>query len=502
MDEHGTGPEGPTPSGDGSGNTGGLAGLEGYDRVTLLGRGGTAAVYSATRRADSTPVAIKVFDEPDSSAFSRQRRAAASLGDIDGVLGVLDEVELSDGRRCLILPFAAGGSLADHMDRFGPMAPADVAALGAPLARALGAAHRADVLHRDVKPSNVLMDGPGRTLLADFGAATTVEPSTATETMAVTIMYAAPEVLERGDADARSDIYSLGLTLLALAIGRHPMGDEGDSGLAALINRICTDGVPDPGELGLPDGLAAVLRRASEMDPDERYASADQFAAALDEVAVAPSVAPIDSQRTPRSERRMRRAAAWMLVGVSAATIALAVLGMQLWSADTADIAADQADDAARDATVERFGEPATEASGRLGPLYEQAYATYVGRMEPGCEDGENLVQLSIHAGPADNARRVATPWDAVAGDGAGTFVSYMPCDTGTDEARYFLGATGRWFVLIAEFSDDQYQRMSASMRDNEVSESPDYTVDDDVLETLENPDVYRGWAIIDQEAE
>ncbi len=89
-----------------------------------------------------------------------------------------------------------------------------------------------------------------------------------------------------------------------------------------------------------------------------------------------------------------------------------------------------------------------------------------------------------------------------MSGDGAGTFMSYMPCDTGIDEARYILGATGRWFVFVAEFDDEQYERMSTWMRENENSPSPDYTVDEDILATLEDPDVYRGWASIDQAAE
>ena len=477
-----------------------IGGLEGYERLTLLGRGGTATVYSARRRSDGAAVAIKIFDGPSSSAFERQARASEHIGDIDGVLGVLDQVELPDGRRCLVLPFAPGGSLADRLDRFGPVAPAEVATLGESLARALGAAHAAGVLHRDVKPSNVLIDGAGRPLLADFGAATSVEPSTATETMAVTIMYAAPEVLESGTAGARSDVYSLGLTLLALATGRHPMGDEGDSGLAALINRICTDGVPDPGELGLPEGLAAVLRRATEMDPAARYVTAEQFAAALDQVAGAPAVAPVDSQRTPRSTSGDARPKAAMLLSVAAVTVLLSVGGVRLWSNDRATADAEQARQDAFEVAVDRFGEPVTEANGVLGPLFEQSYADYVGMLEPGCEDDQNLVELSILAGPEQ--QEMTTPWEVMQGEETGAWLSYMPCDTGTDEARYFLGSTGRWFVSVVEFDDEVYDPISEQMRANENSPSPDYTVNDRINAALENPDAFKGWALIEQAEE
>jgi hypothetical protein len=474
-----------------------VAGLDGYARLTLVGRGGSASVYSATRVADAAEVAVKVFDAPDSSAYERQRRAGEKLRGVEGVLEVLDDVRLPDGRTCLVFPFAAGGSFADRMDRFGTTDPARVAELGAAVARALDAAHDAGVLHRDVKPSNVLIDGSGRPQLADFGAAASIEPATATDTMAVTIMYAAPEVLELGVADERSDVYSLGLTLMALASGSHPIGQEGDSGLAALVNRICTVGPPDPAELGCPEGLAAVLRRATALDPGERYPSAARFAEALDEAAGDPATAPTDSTTRPRAGATGARRARWL--AATAAIAALLVLGgaaLVLWNGPGASDASDAG------AEVDRLGEPVTEANGILGPLYEQSYANYVGVLDPGCEDGQNLVELSIHAGPEDLERGVATPWEAVSGDGAGTFMSYMPCDTGIDEARYILGATGRWFVFVAEFDDEQYERMSTWMRENENSPSPDYTVDEDILATLEDPDVYRGWASIDQAAE
>lgn len=475
----------------------GAAGPQGYERLTLVGRGGTASVFSATRSSDSVHVAIKVFDSPDSSAFERQRRAAERLRDIDGIAQVLDESTMPDGRPCLVFPFAAAGSFADRMDRFGTTDPARVAQLGSVVAHALGAAHRAGVLHRDVKPSNVLLDGEDRPQLADFGAATIIEPATATDTLAVTIMYAAPEVLESGSADERSDVYSLGLTLLALAIGRHPIGEEGDSGLAALVNRICTDGAPDPADLGCPDGLAAVLRQATELDPAERYPTAEKLAAALAEVAADPATAPKDSaparRAAPGRERRSGRRRLAPVTAIAAIVVLAAAVAL-IWTSARDDVSTDET---TTTLVLTEFGEPVTAANGILGPLYEQAYATYVGMLEPGCGDEQNLVELSIHAGPDD--QDVATPWKAVAGDGAGTFIAYMPCDTHTDEARYFLGATGRWFNLVAELDDAQYEVISQRMRTNETSPSPDYTVDEDVLTTLTDPEVYRGWTIIDQ---
>lgn len=198
--------------------------VEGYERATFLRRGGTATLYSARRSADGEPVVIKVFDADQTPAAERHLRTQERLAGIGGALTDLDHGVLSDGRSYVVLPYIHGGSLSDHITRFGSMPPNDVAAFGAALAATLHEAHAAGVLHRDLKPSNVLLADDGRPLLCDFGAATTIELTTASETMALTVLYAAPEVLEGAPADELSDQYSLGLTLQAAASGSHPFG--------------------------------------------------------------------------------------------------------------------------------------------------------------------------------------------------------------------------------------------------------------------------------------
>ena len=467
------------------------SGPAGYSGLRPVGRGGTATVHRAVRTADGTVVALKVFDEGERTAYDRQVRAADVLDDVDGVAATLDHGVTDDGRPFLVSTFVDGGSLADYLQRVGALPPSRVAKLGTTLASTLAAAHSAGVLHRDLKPSNVLLDADGSPVLSDFGAAGFVDAATASATMSVTLLYAAPEVLEGASADERSDVYSLGLTLLAAATGRRPFGgldDPGTGGLAAVVNRICAEGVPDDAFDGLPPGLTAVLRRATELDPGDRYASASDVGSALAAVAEDPSTIPPGTTTRRRPRRGRRRTG--VLLGALAALLAVGVVGLAFVLSRPDD-----------PSVPEGLGEPVTERNGRLGPLYEQSYANYVGLIEPGCADGERLVELSIHAGPEDFAAGVETPWDAVSGEGAGTFISYMPCDTGIDEARYILGATGRWFVLVAEFDEEQYERMSGWMRENENSPSPDYSVDEDMLVTLEDPDVYAGWAIIDQEA-
>lgn len=469
-------------------------GSESYSRPTVVGRGGTATVYRAVRASDGQVVAIKVFDADQQRSFERQVRAADLLHDVAGVAATLDHGTTPDGARYLVSSFVSGGSLAARLRADGGLPSRQVGELGRILATTLDRAHAAGVLHRDLKPSNVLLDVDGSAVLTDFGAAGFVDAATASETMAVTLLYAAPEVLEGAAADERSDVYSLGLTLIAATIGRSPFGDTGTpgaTGVASMVNRICSAGVPDAAFTQMPDGLAAVLRAATELDPDDRYQHAVDLAAALSDVAADPTVVPDGTTTRRRASGRRRRNG--VLMGTAAVVLAVGVLA--------AAVVLTRTDDA--DAELhEQFGGPVTEANGILGPLYEQSYANYVGVLDPGCDDDDRLVELSIHAGPDDMAAGVDTPWDAVDGEGAGTFMSYMPCDTGIDQARYLLGATGRWFVVVAEFPEDDYERMSGWMRENENSPSPDFTVDDDIRETLADPESYHGWAIIDQEAE
>jgi hypothetical protein len=469
-------------------------GVDEYRALTLLARGGTATVYSATRRSDGAPVVVKVFDHAADTAFDRQLRAAERLDGVEGVLPVSDHGNLRDGRGYLVSPFLAGGSLADHLARFGPMSPERVAAIGGPMARALAAAHAAGVLHRDLKPSNVLLDGAEHPVIADFGAAGSVDPDGSTTTASLTTMYAAPEVLEGSRGDERSDVYSLGLTLYALALGAHPFTDSDSTGVANLVNRICSDGVPDPAGHDLPAGLASVLRTATAIDPERRYGSSDALADALDAVCSAPDAVPPGSSgrrsRSPRDASRARRRR------TVAALVAVVVVAAAVWIGVAAKRSSDR--EAERAAAIAALGTPVTPRNGRLGPLYRQGDIDYVGLVKPGCRDGERMAELSIHAGPADTSR---TPWDAIGVEGYGVFMSYMPCDTQIDEARYKLGATGRWYVVLASFPEGQYERMVRDMHANETSPSPDYTVDEDVLETLKHRDAYDGWAVIDRPA-
>ncbi len=468
--------------------------VEGYDGLSFLARGGTATVYRAMRAADGDVVAIKVFDAPAAKAFDRQVRAAETLRGVPGVLAVDDVGRTSDGRPFLVSPLVPGGSLADHLLRTGPMPFDQVAEIGAGLARTLSAAHAAGVLHRDLKPSNLLLRNAHEALITDFGAATSVEPAASSDTLSMTVMYSAPEVLEGARPDPRSDVYSLGATLYAMALGQHPLGPADSGALAKLVGRICTTGLPDPASSGVSGPLGAVIRSAVEVDPDRRTPDAGALAEALAAVMAGGSVAEVVEAVPAGTVRRPRR---W---GATRARVAAAVLAAAVVLAGgvSAVRARHHGRSDVRVDALASLGDPVTRANGVLGPLYRQKDQTFVGLLTRPCRKGERLVELSTHAGPADYARGVSTPWEAVSGDGVGVFVSWMPCATGVDEARYTLAADGRWFVYVARLPEAEYRELVAKMRANETSPSPDYTVDAAVLRTLADPDTYAGWATID----
>ena len=154
--------------------------------------------------------------------------------------------------------------------------------------RALGYAHKRGIVHRDVKPQNVIIDEEGRAKVADFGIARAVASEmTETGTIIGTVQYISPEQAEGRPVDARSDLYSAGVVLYELLTGGVPF--EGESAVSIAIQQI-NDRPAPPGQLepGIPPGLEGTVMRALEKDPARRFQTADEFIAALH----APSVPP------------------------------------------------------------------------------------------------------------------------------------------------------------------------------------------------------------------
>lgn len=245
--------------------------LPGYEECEPIGRGGVADVYRATRIATGDPVAIKVLrDLSDASAAWRRCRreltALLALGGHPHVVAVLDVVAVGE-HPALVVEYVPNGSLADVVAAWGgQLAAGEVARIGAQAADALAVAHARGIVHRDVKPHNLLLDAAGDVKLCDFGiAAVRRSAELGQATASVSLRFASPEDLE-GDAPVGppSDVYSLGATLLCLARGTH----------LELRDRLAP-WTPPPTDDPALAALDAVIADCLQPDPDARPAAAD-----------------------------------------------------------------------------------------------------------------------------------------------------------------------------------------------------------------------------------
>lgn len=255
--------------------------VPGCEGAVEIGRGGFGVVYRAWQPDFLRTVAVKVLapDRVDEARFEREVQALGRLSGHPHIVTVHQAGRTAAGEPYILMAFEEGGSLAG---RAGATGWDEVLAGGVAVAGALAAAHQAGVLHRDVKPENILISRYGDLKLADFGLARPVRRDPPREQQAVTasLLYAAPEVLRGEPATVGSDVYSLAATLYRQLCGRAPFVPLPDESVAALIARIAAQPVPDL-RPGVPDPVFAVLRGALAKDPAKRPASAAAFAEEL-----------------------------------------------------------------------------------------------------------------------------------------------------------------------------------------------------------------------------
>ncbi len=263
------------------------------DRRYLVGRriarGGMASVYEATDTRLDRDVAIKIMHPglgdpgvasatPFADRFVREARASARLTH-EHIVSVYDQGE-DDGTVYLVMEYVPGHTLRDVIRLEAPMPPIRAMATIEPVLSALSAAHRAGIMHRDVKPENVLIADDGRVKVADFGLAKAVSADTQhTATGGVligTVSYLAPELVIDGRADARADVYAAGVLLYELLTGSKP--HEGESPIQVAYKHVHED-VPAPSLIqpGIPDYVDALVARATARDRDLRPMDAGVF---------------------------------------------------------------------------------------------------------------------------------------------------------------------------------------------------------------------------------
>ena len=260
-----------------------------YEVHRRLGRGGMAEVFLARDQLLDRPVAMKVLfpefatDPAFVERFRREATAAANLNH-PNIVGVYDWGE-ADGTYFIVMEFVDGRTLSEILRDEGPLHPDRVADVGADVAAALGFAHRNGVVHRDVKPGNVLVTPTGQVKVADFGIARAItanadENLTQVGTVMGTATYFSPEQARGDTVDPRSDIYSLGCVLYELLLGRPPF--SGDTPVAIAYKHVQEPVVPlRQINAELPVAIEAIVLKCLAKNPANRYPSAEDLRADL-----------------------------------------------------------------------------------------------------------------------------------------------------------------------------------------------------------------------------
>jgi serine/threonine-protein kinase PknK len=267
--------------------------VSGYVDLQFLRHGRLSALYRAVQEQRQRVVAVKVIllgalDNVELRRFRRECKLARRLSGHPHVAAPLDVGTTRSGSPYVAMDYFEHGSLADRVERDGPLPVEEVLRAGIEIAGALAAAHAVGILHRDVRPQNILVRAGGEHALGDFGIAALTDDRSQWRSP----HHAAPEVLQGGPPTVASDVYSLGATLHHLLTGQPAYQEAAGDGIAPLLLRIASQGPPRMARRDLPPALEAVIRQAMAGDPQARmpdaFALADRLRQLQDDLAQPP----------------------------------------------------------------------------------------------------------------------------------------------------------------------------------------------------------------------
>jgi eukaryotic-like serine/threonine-protein kinase len=312
-----------------------------YELVELIGRGGMSSVWRSHDRLLDRTIAIKVLHEQftrDEEYVERFRREARSVAQLShpNIVTVIDRGE-DEGRQYIVFEYVEGENLKQLIERSGALPVREALLIALQMARALGFAHERGLIHRDVKPQNVLLNEDGQPKVTDFGIARSVdvEGVTITGTVLGTSEYIAPEQARGQRVDALTDVYSLGVVLYELLTGRVPF--QGENFVAIALRHV---NEPAPSVLELrpdcPPRVDMAVERALAKRPDDRFGSMSELCAELQaclyeldsssEEATMISRRPVAPPRPRRAARKQRRRGFLWPIAAVAAILGIAAL--------------------------------------------------------------------------------------------------------------------------------------------------------------------------------
>ena len=438
-------------------------GIDGLSDLTEIGRGGFATVYSAYQPSLNRRVAVKVLAATSEKGRRRFNREIRSMGTVDDHPNVVKPLTAGfiepQGQPFLVMEHMAGGSLQQVIDDRGPLPVGEAIELVLPIADALAHSHRMGVLHRDVKPANILLSATGLVKLSDFGIAA-IRETTMTDVVSYSLAYAPPETFDHDATedprDERSDFYSLAATLFALVSGAAPFVGLAGNSPASQMLKIVEQPAPALGHQELDAFLATALAKR----PADRHPTADDFIESLRRVAtqrsepiepaaVAAHVAGDDAdvdvdtvasgplarrRRWRNSPARLRVAGIILLVGVLLA--GASALGLQAGDGSAPSDTTLAAPQSATGSTESQADVPALPPVGDATPAEEGPEGGTGGEQGPAASSTDAVVTYGGHPVPVTGLA-VLPDGRAASIDIDGTVQVWDPDDPQTPPVSY-----------------------------------------------------------------